>query len=374
MRISHHHGAWLAGLLLSVALLVPSVAECVMSPATAALNDAFAKQKSGDTPGAKAAFELALSHEPNLQQAHMGLAYVHLRAGDKGVARQHFEAAAGGSNQTMADQARAELALLPRHTWADLYLEGFGWHRLLDPTSTNLVPILRLRAFYRPFVAYDLQVYGFAQATRDTHSRSNGPNGFPLVYADNTAMVGVGALLRLLNGKAGVFARVGPARNLLASGRPTWSLDARIGAYTGVNSVLCTTRSLGLCLEGYGEVVWVNRYDAFNDDNWTNGFDNSVVGMARGRVGYAYLVTGPVRWSPYLEVRGIGDVNGDYWNNVVDAGVGHRWRLLTKVPFSLLVGLHGGRYLGRTKNAAQKLPDPASYLELRLHFATYLQF
>ena len=52
MRILHHHRGWLANLLLSVALFVPSVAECVMSPATVALNDAFSKQRGGDRAGA----------------------------------------------------------------------------------------------------------------------------------------------------------------------------------------------------------------------------------------------------------------------------------------------------------------------------------
>ncbi|MCO4761830.1 MAG: hypothetical protein KC502_10015 [Myxococcales bacterium] len=351
---------------------VVPVVQAAPNPAVASLNTGFAKQRAGDGPAAKVAFERALKDPATAQRAHMALGYLNLRQGDAAAARQHFVAAKLGDDAALAGQARAALRTMPRHLWADLYFEGYGWHRLTDPSTTNLVPLLRGRLFYRPSLDHDVHLYGFAQVSRDTHSRASGPNGYPLIYADNTALVGAGALWRLWDGKIGLFARTGPAMSLLKSGAPTWAWDGRAGVFSGAQSDLCTARSTGLCLQGYGEAVWVNRFDVFDDPEWRNGFDNNVVVMARLRADYGVLMTGPVRWSPYVEARGLVDRNGNYYNNLIDAGVGHRWRLLGRVPLDLLIGVHAGTYTGRTKDQTETLPDP--YIELRTQFGTYLQF
>ena len=39
-------------------------------------------------------------------------------------------------------------------------------------------------------------------------------------------------------------------------------------------------------------------------------------------MGLTYLVTGPVGWEPYAEVRALKDIRNDYWNNLADAVLG----------------------------------------------------
>src|SRR4029077_7069398 len=110
-------------------------------------------------------------------------------------ARRELARAQQGPDAARREQAARELAALhestPGRFWADLYGEAFGWKRIQGANhDADLVPTLRLRAYYTPFSAVDFQAYVFAQATRDVASRTSGPGGLPLIYADNTALFG----------------------------------------------------------------------------------------------------------------------------------------------------------------------------------------
>ena len=94
-----------------------------------------------------------------------------------------------------------------------------------------------------------------------------------------------------------------------------------------------------------------------------------MVFTGRGRISLHYLVTGPVAWAPFAEVRTANDVRNDFWNNFVDFGVGHRWRLSGPVGVDLLVGLHGGRYWGVFSVDAP--PATLEYAELRAILSAY---
>jgi len=285
-------------------------------------------------------------------------------------ARQAFREAAQCDEKAIRKAARAELRAKYRLFWGDFYGELFGWHRFLPQESrnTNLVPTARVRGYIHPVPHLDIDPYVFFQISRDAASRAQGPNGFPLILADNTAMFGVGVLMRAWYRRIGLYAQIGPAINLLNDGRPRWFLDARVAGFFAVSAPTCNpSPQLGApgarlefspCAEVYAEAVWVSR------------FDNNIFTMGRGRVGFTALVTGPVAWQPIAEGRVLKDILNDYWNNLADAGLGIRWRLLTPIGLDVMLGVHGGSYFGLYN--VDLPPDPLGYAELRLQAATYI--
>src|SRR5205823_2029552 len=88
------------------------------------------------------------------------------------------------------------------------------------------------------------------------------------------------------------------------------------------------------CAETYAEAVYVSR------------FNNNVIALGRPRVAGSYMITGPVAWQVFAEGRVAKDSNRDYYNNLADAGVGQRWRLLAPLRVDLLVSVNSGSYFG----------------------------
>ena len=297
------------------------------------------------------------------QRRALELGYAALDARDPETAANQFRQAAQGPDGTLADRAQAEQRYLPRHFWAEIYGESFGWSRSQAAAPlTDLASTVRARALWRPRLDLDVSLYLFAQATRDLASDVGG--ALPRIYADNQALFGAGALARFWGGRAGAFAQAGPALALLDDGGEPLQLDARLGLFLAVASGGCAGGGPGFrvvpCLESYGEATYVSRYD------------HNVIALGRGRAGVSYLSTGPVRWQMLGELRAAVDRNQDYYNNLADVGVAHRWRLVAPVPFDLLLGAHAGRFLG--VSGRDPLPARRGYVDLRLVASTYLSF
>jgi hypothetical protein len=332
------------------------------------LEDGYQRKQAGDLEGALAAFEQARGLGADAQRIALELSYLQVARGRFEEANQGFTEASLGPDSLLARQARQELEALPHHLWADLYVDTLGWSRTFGSgVPADLVPTLRGRVFVRPSLNLDLHFYLFTQVTRDTASRGRDSLGIPEIYADNYTLAGLGVLARFWSHRAGLFVQAGPAFNLLDDGRRRVSFDARAGLYFGLESSSCRPRpspGVGLmlapCTDAYGESVYISR------------FDHNVVGFLRGRAALSWLHTGPVLWQGLLEARAAADRLGHYYNNLADAGVGHRWRLLAPIGFDLQLALHGGRYFGR--HSVDPLPAQLQYTDLRLQAATYVEF
>jgi hypothetical protein len=313
--------------------------------------------------------DLAESAGADAQRVELERGYTALQAGDVQAARAHFEHATQGPDVARAEQARGQLRYVPSWVWGSIYLEGYAWHRFAGPQTTDdLVPTLRLRSLFRPFLDahVDFSFYLYGQITRDVASRDRGPSSLPLVYADNHALLGGGMLLRLFEGHLALWGQIGPAFNLINDGRDLITLDARAGAQLFIDSDQCRVPAVdgaqfvsAPCLELYGDLTYVSR------------FDHDVIGMLRGRAGYGLLVTGPVLWQPLIEARGIVSRNLDFYNNFAELGGGMRWRLLDPFGLDLLATVHGGLYYGL--HARDPLPTPQYYGELRLLLVSYVE-
>jgi hypothetical protein len=322
---------------------------------------AYERKASDDLGGAVEALEAARQAGADPQRVALELAYARLAMGETAAARDAFSAATRGPDSELARRARAELDALPKRWWVDLYAESFGWHRADGADSTtDLVPTVRARAFRRLAFAPDVNVYLFAQATRDTASRGVGA-GAPTLYSDNRALFGAGFLVRLWRSRVGLFGQAGPAVSLIDDGTDAVDFDARGGAFLGLESAACgprETRAGILCSDLYAEATYTSR------------FDHDVTAFARGRQSVRYLETGPLAWELFWELRGSADRNGDYYDNFVDAGVGPRWRVFGAVPLDLQAGVHAGRYFGRDN--VDPAPDQLHYVDLRILVTTYL--
>jgi hypothetical protein len=361
-------------------LSTPQVLAQDVSPAAAAtapdpiaveahLSAASRARHDRDWMAAQHEIDLAESAGADVQRIELERGYTAQQARDVHGARIHFERAAGGPDPDRAEQARQQLRYVPNWVWGSVYLEGYGWHRFAGPQSTdNLVPTLRLRALVRPFLdaQFDFSFYLYGQITRDLASRDRGVSSLPLVYADNHALLGGGALLRLFDGHLALWGQIGPAFNLINDGRDLVSVDARAGAQLFIDSDQCRVPAIdgarfiaAPCLELYGDATYVSR------------FNHDVIGMLRGRAGYGILLTGPVLWQPLIELRGLVSRNQDFYNNFAELGAGLRWRLLEPIGIDLLATVHAGMYYGL--HAADPVPAPQHYGELRLLLVSYVE-
>ena len=329
----------------------------------------YDRKADGDFDGARVAFETALEWGADPQTVSLEMGYLALEEGRDADARGHFRDARRAA-AVRARQARGQLQGVYRPAWGEFYGEAYGWHRFVPDKSTNLVPVARLRGYLHPFRKVDLDPYVFLQISRDTASTGRGPEGYPLIYADNTFMFGGGVLLRLWKKRVGFFVQVGPAMNLLDDGRDRIQLDFRAGAFADIQLPSCRP---GLIDDGFGAAFVVEPCaELYAEAVYVSRFDHNLMAQLRGRLGMTWLITGPVAWQPVAEGRVFKDIDNDFWNNLADFGGGHRWRLLYPFQFDLLLGVHFGTYFGlENENPA---PDPHYFSELRLQAATGFTF
>jgi tetratricopeptide (TPR) repeat protein len=330
----------------------------------------------GDLDGAEEAYEKAREEGADSQIVDLELGYLELSRGRIRLARKHLRDAKKGENEKWAEMAGSQLKVMPRLFHGDLYAEVFGYSRLVPQRFDNVIGFLRVRGFVRPVPFLDLQPYVFLQISRDVSSRGIAtPSDVPLILNDNALLLGGGLLFRFWEQKAGVYVQIAAAFKLIRDGRKPIDWDLRIGAFVAPSIPMCNPApepggvrpELLACAEFYGDVTYVSR------------FDHNVFFFARGRFGATWLVTGPVAWQPLVEGRFVKDIRNDYWNNFVDVGLMHRWRLLTPIGLDLMVGVHSGRHLGLAHvepdgSIPNPVPNPPGFLDLRVLLATYLIF
>jgi hypothetical protein len=282
-------------------------------------------------------------------------------AAASGAARPLGASAAAGGSVPAAVPRDARLV------GVDLYAEAVGWSRLTGPAATSeLVPTFRLRALRRLPLEQDVSVYGFAQVTRELGSIEV-RGGSPVLHADDAALVGAGALLRLLGGRAGLFAQAGSAVATAPGRAGEVRLDVRAGGFLAAETPRCWPAPAdGLrvrvdpCTELYAEAVYVSR------------FDHDVLALARGRTGATLLAAGPVALGVVAEARAAADRQGDWYDNLGEVSGGLRARLLAPFRLDLTATATTGRYLGRT--GRDPAPADLGYRDLRVLAATFVEF
>jgi len=322
---------------------------------------AWARKAADDYEGAEEAFLAALAAGGDKASIALEMGYLAHERGDYTESEDWFRQARKASSEGIRT-ARGELQALEPKFWGEAYGQLFAWRRFFPCKRTNVLPFVQVREFWHPIEGVDFDPYVYVNASRDFASRGEGPLGYPVIYADNTLGIGVGALYRTWERQAGAFVQMGTAINLMADDRNRVWFDARIGAFVDLeeetgcwpdpDSEPGPTMPMSFCWEAYGEAVYLSR------------FDHNIVSQARGRVGSSAMVTGKVAWQPLLESRVHKDLLNDYWNNLIEVGAVHRWRFLGDFRLDVMAGLHFGTYFGLYRNDPP--PTPLRYAELRL--------
>ena len=289
------------------------------------------------------------------------------------AARKHFQEAAQGEDEALAKQARAELRYTAKPLWADVYAEGFGWARLWPEARRfdDFTGLIRVRGYLHPFPKVAFDPYIFFQLSGDVRSRQESApefGGGPLIYADNSALLGGGLLLRVWKGRISFWGQVAAAFPWVKlDTAPAVDVDVQVGAAISFASEGCRPPDGApayvaalLCAEFYADTLVRNR-------PYPNIFFT-----ARGRLGLHYLVTGPVAWSPLIELRHAVNTSDDLWANLIDVGLMHRWRLMAPIGVDVAVGVHGGSMYVVVGDDAT--PPNLGYVDLRLQISAYAAF
>ena len=313
------------------------------------------------------ALDQALDEGAEPRQVGLYRAYLEIDEGKIWSARARLREVRQGDDDAASDLADGELKGLPRLLWGDVYADAFAWYRFVPAESGNLVPTLRVRGYLHPIPYVDLDFYLEFRISRDVASRSVGPLGYPEIYADNTAMLSIGAQFRFWKKRVGLFVQAGPVFNLVDDGANRVAFDFRAGAFFAHEWLECRPEpdegarlDLHPCADVYSDLIYVSR------------FNHNLFLFARGRFALGYLVTGPVSWAPVVEGRFLKDIRNDYYNNLVDVGIAHRWRLLKPFGLDFLFGIHTGTYFGLEN--VDPAPSTLGYVELRWQLSTYISF
>jgi len=313
------------------------------------------------------ALDEALDEGADPREVSLYRGYLEVDEGRIWSARARFRDAKRGEDDALAAQAKGELKGLPRMFWGDVYADAFAWYRFVPAESANLVPTLRVRGYFHPIPYVDLDFYLEFRISRDVASRAVGPRGYPEIYADNTAMLSIGAQFRFWKKRVGLFIQAGPVFKLVDDGARRVDFDLRAGAFFAHEWLECRPEpdsgarlDLHPCADVYSDLIYVSR------------FNHNLFFFARGRFGLGYMVTGPVSWAPVVEGRFLKDIRNDYYNNLVDVGLAHRWRLLKPFGLDFLFGIHAGTYFGLEN--VDPAPSTLGYVELRWQLATYIAF
>jgi hypothetical protein len=338
------------------------------SPPARLLEEAYHRKATGDLSGAVFSFRQAQAAGADAQRVALELGYLENARGSLGDAHSHFAAAAEGPDGMVAAQARRELAVLPRRLTADLYGDAFGWRRTAGANAfTDVVPTVRVRAFFRPSFALDLHVYGYMQATRDAASRGRDAAGVP---------GGVRRRLRPHRRRPDV-APVRSARSVCSprAAPPTTCSTTAAPAAPSTCAAACSSVSRAPA----AAPTRPDRPSAWTCAATSTGRASTSAASSTTSSVSPARTWAPATWSPApspgrrcFRCAGSGDRNADYYNNFADGGVAHRWRLMGALPFDLSAGVSAGRYFGR--QGLDPLPGELRYLDLRLVAATQLEF
>jgi hypothetical protein len=355
------------------------------SPPTVAGADSADGQRQGETAldaayrlraahrldEARSALERARAEAAPRQRVELELGYVDAERGDPLGSATHFRAAGDGPEADVAAQARRELAYAPRTLWADIYADALASRiSSAEGAAGTVVPTVRARTYVRPWLGLDLHLYAYAQGTRDTAS-GRGTNGVPEIYADNYALFGAGARLRVWGGRIGFYAQVGPAVGLAPSltdaNHPAVAVDGRAGFDLYTETERCAPE--GRVGAAFGATPCAEIYA---EGGYFSRFGQNAIGFARPRGALTVLVTGPVAWQGVIEGRAAADAKHEYYNNFVEAGVGPRLRLLRPFRFDVLATANAGTFLGL--HHTDPLPRSLGYTGFRVEASTYVAF
>lgn len=321
-----------------------------MRDATALVEGAYEDLRLGRRISARRQFELALKHQPENEALYKQLAYMSLaddnpaqaaeelegarRAAPKDYAtamelgfvyeslnnvegaKKSFTAALASPSKKVRDSAAAALDNIHRRT--DPFFLSIDASPMYMSRFNNKIAFLEAKGGYQPRWRLPVSVYLGGRYTQDTRS-SSGES--PDVYADNRVWFGPGIKIQPKGMNAALSADWGISVNLLRTrehpDRTEYNGRVLLSDYHFWEGPARTFVDAG------GSVGYYSRYR------------DNVIGYLQLRAGIKAWDNGSSQISVYVPGNGLKDSNKDFFNNLVETGVGLEIQPWTRINLKL---------------------------------------
>jgi len=252
------------------------------------------------------------------------LGYLYQAAGDLAKARELFEAERDDPDPAVSVKAAAALAEVERQSawwFGTVYTAPF-----YQSHFSNQINALNSKIGLRP--SPYLQIYLGLRFTRDIRSTTG---TLPQIFSDNSAVFSLGVQSPILGHGTNMYAEAGTALNLLDHTTQARALpDYRAGVtwfqswgLSLAQAAQLNERRLSLTGSAYGDVGFYSRYQ------------HNVIGYLQLREGVNLPTARVLPIQVLAAVNLVKDSNGNFYNNVVEAGPE-----VSFAPFRRLPGLH----------------------------------
>ncbi|MCM2304981.1 MAG: hypothetical protein NDJ72_09780, partial [Elusimicrobia bacterium] len=307
----------------------------------------------GDMKEAAARLEGVRLLEPRDHRTALELGYIYDSLHEEAAARRSFAAAAESPDPAIGGPARKALERILSRT-DPLYLD-LEAAALSSSRFANKVFSFDAKAGWKPDHAGPLAIYAAVRGTRDTRSRSG---EVPEIYSDDAVSFAPGLRLQPKGWSASLTAEWGLTVNLLrTSERPNRTqTDGRV--------VLSDYR------------YWPGPKRLFADAGlnagWYGRYRDNVIATLRVRGGLRIPAGRSSQLTAYVPAYFHKDSNRDFYNNIVEAGVGLEFQPLTTANLSVRAEYLRGWYAG----IEGRDPNPYGprYDEVRATVAYYAHF
>jgi Flp pilus assembly protein TadD len=252
------------------------------------------------------AFESVHNDDPSDANVTLQLGYLYAAAGKTIRAKEMFTSADKSADFKIAAQATAGLESIHRETklwFASFYAAPFYQSRFSNEINPATVKIgLNPSQYFEP--------YAGLRFNRDVRSQAG---TLPQIYSDNSATFSIGVQSIMANTGVVLYAEAGTAINMIGE-RPLAASDYRAGAvwFRSWGTGLYASRSGGHSVSMTGSV--------YADGGFYSRYEHNVIADVQLREGINLPTPQALPMQLLAATNLMKDSNGNFYNNVVEAG------------------------------------------------------
>ncbi len=270
---------------------------------------AYALLDQGSRKAALSLFEQAHVADPSDSTVTMQLGYLYQAMGKLAKAREMFEAERYNQDPRVSSQATSALTEVNHQSawwFASAYVAPFYESRFANQINPiNFKVGVRATRYLQPYLGM--------RFTRDIRSTSG---TLPVIYSDNSDVFSIGLQSPILGHGTSLYAEAGTAVSLMSQpiqGRAVPDYRAGINWYKPWETSLAEaaqkrSRSVSLTGNAYSDISFYSRYN------------DNVIGYLQIREGINLPTAHFLPMQLLAAINVVRDSNGDFYNNVVEAG------------------------------------------------------
>lgn len=287
----------------------------------------YMSMADGDLPAAARRFEGVRLLDPGDAETALELGYIEDALHNEVAATKAFKAALASPDpgiRTAAAVALENVRAASRPLYLDVTATPMHTARFADR-----IAVVEANLGWKPRPDWPLDLFLGGRYTQDSRSRSGTE---PQIYEDNFLSVGPGLKIQPRGWNASLSAEWDVTRNLMRSSEHPRATegDARV--------VLADYH--------YWEGPLRTFADAGANVGYYARYRENVIGYFQGRVGGKPWTGRRTTVALYAPVNALKDSNKDYFNNLVEAGVGLEVQPLARINFKVRAEAVRGFYMG----------------------------